>query len=685
MATELGQAYVQIIPSAKGISGKIQSAIGPESESAGKSAGLSIAGAIKGAIATAGIGVALKAVISEGANLEQSIGGIDTLFKGSSQKVQDYAKEAYKTVGLSANDYMGQVTSFSASLLQSMGGDTEAAAEVANMAMVDMGDNANKMGTDMQDIQNAYQGFAKGNYQMLDNLKLGYGGTKTEMERLLADATAFSGVEYNIDSLDDVYSAIHVVQEEMGIAGTTSKEAAETIAGSFSAMKGAFQNVMGDLALGNDMGPAMAAMAETISTFLFDNLIPMIGNIISALPGAITAFIQVGLPALMEAGMSLITGLGDGIITGIPQLLMQVQILMTQVIGWLREQFPTILQNGVDFIVNFANGFFQALPSVISNIGQILNQVLVAIITAIPTIMQGGYDLIVGLAQGLWSNYPMIVERITNIITGLLQTILEHFPNITRKGWELIGKLASGIWNNLPEIITTMGNLLVSVISKIGEYFPKFLAKGLELMGELAIGIVNAIPDIVAKIPQVISSLIDAFSGIREQFLSIGGDIVRGLWDGISSVKDWIMGKISGFVDGIVGGIADFFGIASPSTRLRDEVGQYLPSGVAVGVEGNMKPLTDAMDEMANVATGTLQSELSLSAVSSGNMVALNSGMASQTMESRLYNLMDQLLNKDNNVYIDGKLASVALSGPMSYELDQRNNQTARRRGVISP
>ena len=247
MATELGKAYVQIIPSAKGISGSISKVMDPEASAAGISSGNKLVSGIKKIIAVAGIGKAFAATITEGGNLEQSIGGIETLFKGSAKTVQGYANEAYKTVGVSANDYMENVTSFSASLLQSMGGDTKEAAKVAHTAMVDMGDNANKMGTDMRDIQNAYQGFAKQNYTMLDNLKLGYGGTKTEMQRLLKDAQELTGVEYDIDNLDDVFMAVHAIQQEIGITGTTALEAEETIQGSFNAMKAAFSNVLGEI------------------------------------------------------------------------------------------------------------------------------------------------------------------------------------------------------------------------------------------------------------------------------------------------------------------------------------------------------------------------------------------------------------------------------------------------------
>ena len=287
MATEIAQAYVQLIPSARGITGKIQSILDPEASAAGQSAGQSLGSSLVSVmtkvIAAAGIGKAFSAAISEGAALQQSLGGIETLFKGSADKVKGYANEAYKTTGLSANAYMENVTGFSASLLQSLGGDTNKAAETANMAMIDMSDNANKMGTSMESIQLAYQGFAKQNYTMLDNLKLGYGGTKQEMQRLLADAEKLTGVKYDINNLSDVYSAIHAIQENLDITGTTAREAATTFTGSFESMKAAAQNVLGKLALGEDILPSLHALLKTTSTFLFDNFLPMVGNISSGL------------------------------------------------------------------------------------------------------------------------------------------------------------------------------------------------------------------------------------------------------------------------------------------------------------------------------------------------------------------------------------------------------------------
>lgn len=624
MATELGKAYVQIMPSAKGISGSISKELGGEATSAGKVAGNNIVGSIKKIIVAAGIGKALASTIMEGGALEQSIGGIETLFKDNADKVRKYANEAYKTVGVSANDYMENVTSFSASLLQSMGGDTEKAAEVANMAMVDMGDNANKMGTNMRDIQNAYQGFAKQNYTMLDNLKIGYGGTKTEMERLLADAQKLTGVEYNIDNLDDVFMAIHAIQQEIGITGTTALEAEETIQGSLNAMKSAFTNVLGALAIGEGLGEALSALAETVSTFLFDNLLPMLGNIISELPGAIVTFIQAAGPSFMESGGELISSIANGLVEGIPAFFETMAEFMGNVVTWIQEQLPLILQEGIEFISNFASGIFEGLPTVITSIGEILSGILSAIFEAFPTILASGIELIANLAKGIWDNLPAVITSITNVLSNLLKTIIEHFPQFLSRGLEIITNVAKGIWDNLPHIVTTLGNLLVRLIEKIVENLPKFLDKGFELIVEMAKGVVKAIPDIVAKIPEVVIAMVNKFKELISSFFDVGADIVKGLWNGIKSVKDWILDKIGGFVDSIMGGIKSFFGISSPSKLMAKEVGKWLPIGLAEGIEDNIKPVTDAMSKLGELTTGTLESQIKVSSIGSMNFQGPN-------------------------------------------------------------
>lgn len=377
MATELGKAYVQIIPSARGITGMIQKEMGGEVASAGvssgKSLGSNLIGALKGAIAAAGIGKAIGAALSEGAALQQSLGGIDTLFKASAEKVKGFANEAYKTTGLSANAYMENVTGFSASLLQSLGGDTDKAADIANMAMIDMSDNANKMGTSMDSIQVAYQGFAKQNYTMLDNLKLGYGGTKQEMQRLLADAEKLTGVKYDINNLSDVYQAIHAIQENLDITGTTAKEAASTFSGSFESMKAAAQNVLGKLALGENILPSLQALAETTSTFLFNNFFPMIGNIMS------------GLGVVISEGLSHVATqlfgeeFGNAVFTQLSRVSGIFQTFFDMIFGSLSKQDNIDILEALGFsegaatqIVNIADNIRETFINIGSAIGDVL-------------------------------------------------------------------------------------------------------------------------------------------------------------------------------------------------------------------------------------------------------------------------------------------------------------------------
>ncbi|WP_173282882.1 MULTISPECIES: PblA [unclassified Streptococcus] len=380
MATELGKAYVQIIPSAKGISGMIQKEMGGEVASAGVSAGESLGskmmGAVSGVIAAAGIGKAIGASINEGAALQQSLGGIETLFKDSADKVKGFANEAYKTTGLSANAYMENVTGFSASLLQSLGGDTDKAAETANMAMIDMSDNANKMGTSMESIQLAYQGFAKQNYTMLDNLKLGYGGTKQEMQRLLADAEKLTGVKYDINNLSDVYSAIHAIQENLDITGTTAREAATTFTGSFESMKAAAQNVLGKIAIGENVTPALQSLLETTKTFLFGNFLPMIGNILSGLGVVLTE----GVSSL--ASQLFGEAFGNAVFEQIAHVTGIFDTFFDMIFGSMDRQGNIDILNTIGFsdeaatqIVNIAENIrttFENIGSVIGNVGSIV-------------------------------------------------------------------------------------------------------------------------------------------------------------------------------------------------------------------------------------------------------------------------------------------------------------------------
>ena len=507
-----------------------------------------------------------------------------------------------------------------------------------------------------------------------------YGGTKTEMERLLRDAQELTGVEYNIDNLADVYEAIHAIQEEIGITGTTALEAEETIVGSFNAMKSAFTNVLGALAIGENLGEALKGLAETISTFLFDNLLPMLGNIITALPGAISTFIQEAAPSFLGNGIELMTSLANGVTEGIPAFLETMAEFMANVVTWIKEQLPTILENGVEFITNFATGIFEGAPSVIENIGEILSNVLEAIFEVLPLILESGMELISNLAKGIWDNLPEIVESITNVLGKLLDTIIEKLPEFLKKGIEIIAKVAKGIWNNLPEIIKTIGNLLIKVIGAIRERLPEFLQKGIELIGQLSLGIVKSIPGIVAKVPEVIGALVRTFAGLIGQFVGIGADIIKGLWEGIGSVKNWILDKIKGFVGDITSGIKDFFGISSPSKVMADEVGQWLPLGLAEGIEDNIKPVSKAMQSLSLQATNAFSNpSLALGGVG----YSVNTQFTSDYGNiDRLISAVEVLANRDVVVAINGKEIVRQTAKDMSIELNNQYNITNRGRGI---
>lgn len=551
MATELAKAYVQIIPSAVGIQGRIQKEIEPEADSAGSSFGGKMVGMIKKVIAAAAIGKALSASISEGAALEQSLGGIETLFKDSADKVKANAAKAYQTAGMSANDYMELTTSFSASLLSSLAGDTSKAADVADMAMVDMSDNANKMGTNMEDIKNAYQGFAKQNYTMLDNLKLGYGGTKSEMERLLADAQKISGVEYNIDNLSDVYSAIHVIQGQLDITGTTAKEAATTISGSFNQMKAEAKNVMGEIALGMDVGPALNELANTIITFAVGNLLPAIWNVISALPSAIVTFVTALGPQLFTAVSGLIPQIASGIATGIPTLYQSAMQLMDQFNVGIQEQLPTLLQKGVDFISNIVNGILQNLPQVITMAG--------------------------------------------NVITYFANTIISMLPTILDAGARLLLRLVNGIINNLPQITQAAVTAIVRFVASIGQNLPQILQSGITIIGKLAAGLIRAIPNLVGQIQAIISAIVNAFTS--QNWGSIGINIISGIASGLRSAAHMLWDAVKGVLGGFKENVLAFFGIHSPS-RWGMFVGEMIDTGIANGLTGNTSLISNAAEEL---------------------------------------------------------------------------------------
>lgn len=512
---ELAKAYVQIVPSAEGIQGSISRIMGGEASSAGENAGTllgtKLVGTLKKVIAAAGIGKMISDSLNLGGALQQSIGGIETLFGAGGRSIEEYAKsvgksvdavkdeyaslmqsqqtvfdnaaQAYRTVGLSANEYMEQTTSFAASLLSSVSKDTNAAAQLANMAMVDMADNANKMGTDMASIQNAYQGFAKQNYTMLDNLKLGYGGTQAEMQRLLTDAEKLSGVHYELGNLADMYSAIHIIQTDLDITGTTAKEAATTLTGSFAAMKAAAQNVLGDWSTGADLTAPMQALADTARTFLQGNLLPMIGNVLAGIPQlvyglvpeviqtgtelvsslaagfaqGIPAFLSTALPQLLsfteelranagqfvDAGLNCITQLLNGLIAGLPQLIAYVPDIIINIAGIINDNMPKILAQGVSIIVQLIAGIIQAVPALLANWQKIL-QAILSVISAINW-LNIGKNILTSVANGVKSMGSSMLTAFKGGFSSALSWIKSLPAQAVKWGKNLIKGFIKGL------------------------------------------------------------------------------------------------------------------------------------------------------------------------------------------------------------------------------------------------
>lgn len=521
-------------------------------KNAASNAGKVVAGAM--AVAGAGIVAIGTNAIQSYAEYEQLIGGVETLFKDSSDIVEGYAKNAYKTAGLSANEYMSTVTSFSASLLQSLNGDTAKSAEVADMAITDMADNANKMGTSMEMIQNAYQGFAKQNYTMLDNLKLGYGGTKTEMERLLADASAISGIKYDINNLNDVYEAIHVIQKEMGIMGATANEAESTIQGSLDSMKSAWSNLVTGIADENaDFDTLIQQFVETVITFA-ENLIPRIITSIGGIGELISGLLESLVPKLAELLPSLIQQFLTIILETIQNLVPVVISLIPQLIQLLLEQLPNVINVGLQILTSLIEGIAEALPSLIDMLPTIIMQIVTTIIDNLPQIIVAGLDILIALIEGIVEAIPQLVDMIPTIIESIITALLDP---------EMIGKL---------------------------------LEAAIRIIIALATGMVQATPKMIAMIPQIITSIINAFKNI--DWGSLGLNIIEGIVNGFSSAGNIIWNAIKSVGNSMISGIKAFFGIASPSKLMRKEIGPYIPAGIGLGVEDGTDEALESIDNM---------------------------------------------------------------------------------------
>lgn len=671
MAIELGQAYVQIMPSAKGI-GKstnnlLNGELGGAGVSAGESIGKNLISGIKKMIAAAGIGKMLKDTIMEGANLEQSLGGVEAIFGDAADKVKANAKDAFQTAGVSANEYMEGVTSFAASLLNSTGGNTQLAADVADKAFRDMSDNANRFGTDMASIQNAYQGFAKQNYTMLDNLKLGYGGTKTEMERLLRDAQEISGVEYNIDNLADVYTAIGVIQDKLNVTGTTAKEAATTFTGSFNMMKAAAHNLMGSIALGEEIGPALQDLTTSIGTF-GKNAVRLLWNIIQ------------NIPSLLQGVLQNLTTAFSGFKFG--GLIIAFHQTMSDLVNVILTSGPAFLSSAVTMLTGLIPGLINSASNVISTTAQtIAGQIPTMMADLLPKILEftqrlhdsvgnfidAGIELLQGLIDGIVASIPDLLANIPLIIINIAGLINDNVPKLIKGGITMIISLAKGLWDNRHEIINNLGNILLALINAIGAINWIGLGKNIILF------IGNGVKNLATNLPNILKDIgTKALNFVKNiNWLQLGKDIINGIVRGISAVGGLIKDMLMGLASSALNAVKSFLGIGSPSKVFAKEVGQWIPAGIATGIEKNADTVTGAMEDIVDMTTGSITSDVALA--TSAQAMQLNGGYVPiqngyNTLEAKLTAIID-LLAAGHVININGERMAAALAVDMDVAL----------------
>ncbi|SCH33501.1 Phage-related protein [uncultured Clostridium sp.] len=627
----------------KGLSGKL----GSFTKTAAKTTAAMVT------VATGAIAALAKLSVEQYAEYEQLTGGVETLFKKSSNKVMEYANNAYKTAGMSANEYMNTITGFAASLLQGLGGDTKKAAEIGNMAVTDMSDNANKMGTAIENIQNAYQGFAKQNYTMLDNLKLGYGGTKTEMQRLLADAQKISGVKYDIKNFNDVIEAIHVIQKNMGITGTTSLEAATTIEGSLNMTKAAWTNLLTGMAddqdnfdtLINNLVNSVGALGENLLprieiaingvANLIDKLLPPIINklpelMMSILPGMVNAGVNVvsalgigileSFPTIIGLGLQILTTLGQGIAQNLPTLIPAIVNLIISMCDTIIENLPMLISVAIDIILALVQGLVTALPTLIAEVPRIINSFADAIYNALPQILLAGIEILMMLIKGLITSIPTLVANIPQIIMAIVNAVTLY--NWAGLGKNLIDWIRAGIESREGIIGQTAKRVAEWVGTSITNIFKGGLSWGKNLISSIGQGISSMTSFLSSSARSLATNALTAIKTKFSEGFSIGKNLIEGIWNGISNMKQWILNKIGGFAGSIISGIKNFFDIHSPSRVMRDLIGVNLVRGIGVGIDvetpnlekdidANMSDLVAKMQSTVNYETSRTSARVS--------------------------------------------------------------------------
>lgn len=664
--------------------------------------------AIAGLVAAASAAVAGLATLSvkQYAEFEQLTGGVETLFKDSADLVKRYAANAYETAGLSANEYMNTITGFSASLLQGLGGDTEKAARIGHQAILDMSDNANKMGTDMSMIQNAYQGFAKQNYTMLDNLKLGFGGTKEEMQRLLVEAEKISGVKYNISNFSDIIEAIHVIQNEMGITGTTAKEAATTISGSFNMLKSAWSNILTGMAsdtenfddLVNDLVYSLQTFGGNILPrikiaiggitklfnslvqelpLLINNILPellnsgidIVKNLISGIQEGLPSLINTALdimmslvngvievmPMLLEVGLQALITLGQGIAENLPTLIPTLVNLVISMCDMIIENLPLILDVAIDIILALVEGLVTALPTLISEVPRIINEFSNAIYSALPQILKAGVDILLMLIKGLIDSIPTLIANIPQIIMAIVNVFTLY--NWTQLGKSLITWIGDGIKGMGGSLVSWVKGLGQNAVDGIVGIFKQGGSIGSNFISWITNGIRSMFGNIVGNVRNLGSSILSTIKNILgwDSAASIGSNLIKGIWNGISNMTGWILNLIGGFADSVIGSIKGFFGIHSPSRIMRDLIGTNIVKGIGVGIDietPNLeKDIDSNMSDLVAKMQGTVDYE---TAMTTARVVTYNNKLSGE-VDIDDNDPKERLIIVEAKLIVDGK------------------------------
>lgn len=691
--TQLGKAYVQIVPSMQGLASELRRAFGdsmPDGHRFGSSLGGKVVSgfgstikkgfalAAKAGIATisaasAGIGAIVKSSASAYADYEQNIGGVETLFKDNADTIVKYASEAYKTAGISANDYMQNVTSFSASLLQGLGGDTAQAAEIANEAMVDMSDNANKMGTDISSIQNAYQGFAKQNYTMLDNLKLGYGGTAAEMARLINDSGVL-GDSIKVDektvnsvSFDKMIEAIHKVQTDLDITGTTSKEAATTVSGSLGSVKAAWANLMAGMGDKNaDLKNLIKEMVSTVKTFA-KNIMPVIKQ---ALSGVTTLISELApdiaaelpqlvsdlLPQLIEAGTQIFQALVKGISDNIGTITQAAITAVTTIATALIQNTGPLVQALATIITTIAQALPVILPDLINAVVEQIPTVIQAVLECLPAIIDGAVQIVTALAEALVDNIDLIIDGAVQIIDALTMSLSDSdtMAKLAESAGKIIGTLTMELLKNLPDILA--GGILIAV----------------ELIKGIAQGMVDYFAPVSDALSDMLIDLTDWFSRKWNDFKEWGSDMIQAFIDGIKekwqSLKDTVCDVASS--------VKDFLGFSEPDKGPLSNFHTFAPDMMdlfAKGIADNEDTITMQFNRSLQPLMDTDVIPPSFSALPEKSV---NSG-GNDTM-NKIIALLETYfpqLAQQGNIYLDGDKLTSKVDG----KLGERVTSSERR------